>query len=371
MANERRKRRGRGEHSIYQRADGLWCASVSNGYAGDGRRKRRTFYGATKKDVQDKLQKATKEGVNFDPTTMTIADYLERWFSDAKQTVAPGTAKRYEEIYRLHVVPYIGHVRLAKLVPLHVVQMFAEQEKAGMTPRNRQLAGVVLQRACRDAVRLKLIPFNPCLGVAKPRVPKPEMTVWDAAQTIRFLRATEEDRLHALYVTAVTAGMRQGELFGLHWPDIDFASESLVVQRSIEELDGKLRIKEPKTAAGRRRIPLPKIAVTALHEHRKRMLAEGNAGGPVFCDTRGSYLRKGNVLRRSYRPAVKRAGVPEIRFHDLRHSCATLLLMSGENPKVVAERLGHARVEVTLNTYSHVLPTMQTGAAEKLDRLLG
>ena len=167
--------------------------------------------------------------------------------------------------------------------------------------------------------------------------------------------------------------MREGELFGLQWPDVNLEDGWLCVQRTLEEVRGKMQLREPKTEKSRRRIELPAFVVDALHEHRKRMLAEGHdvKKGLVFCDTDGGYLRRSNVARRSFKRILGRANLPPIRFHDLRHTAASLLLLLGENPKVVQERLGHSRIEVTLNTYSHVLPTMQKEAAQKLNKLLG
>ncbi len=196
------------------------------------------------------------------------------------------------------------------------------------------------------------------------------MTIWNNAETGAFLKAAKAHRLYALYAVAVGTGMRQGELFGLQWADIDFEGCSLSVNRSLEEIKGKLRLKEPKTGKGRR-IDLPAFVVAALNEHRAVMLSEGNITGPVFCDHAGGFLRKSNVCRRSFAPIVKAAGVPVIRFHDMRHTHASALLMAGENVKVVSERLGHARIQVTLDTYAHVMPTMQKGAADKVQALFG
>lgn len=246
-------------------------------------------------------------------------------------------------------------------------------ERAGESEWSRFHASVALNTALRAAVKKGLIASNPCAAADMPKMPKSEMRAWDAAQAKRFCAESAGDRLHALYVLAVATGMRQGEMFGLRWSDIDFEEGCLSVRRTLEEVRGKLQLREPKTPAARRRIDLPAFVLAALHEHRKRMLAEGQdvRDGLVFCSTDGGFLRKSNVLRRSFSAILKRAGLPRIRFHDLRHTAASLLLMLGENPKVVQERLGHARVEVTLNTYSHVLPTMQKEAAEKLDKLLG
>jgi integrase len=145
------------------------------------------------------------------------------------------------------------------------------------------------------------------------------------------------------YVLAIATGMREGELFALTWNDVDFKGAAVTVSKTLEDIAGQQRTKEPKTRKSRRRIDLPAFSVEVLHEHRKRMLSEGNASGPVFCDRAGGYLRRQNVLRRSLRPLMKAAGVPTIRFHDLRHTSATLLLLAGENPKVVSERLGARR----------------------------
>ena len=230
----------------------------------------------------------------------------------------------------------------------------------------------MLRRAIRDAVSpLRLLDVNPCVEVSGPLVEAAEMTVLDAKQVDAMLKAAVSDRLHAMYVVAVATGMRQGELFALAWPDIDFDGGSVMVQRSLEEIDGKQRLKPPKTKKGKRRIELPKFAIDALHEHRKRMLAEGHAAGPVFCDRDGGYLRRQNMNRRSFKVLLKKAELPDIRFHDLRHTSASLLLLKGVNPKVVSERLGHASIEITLNTYSHVLPTMQREAADKLEKMFG
>lgn len=385
-----RKRRGRSEGSIFQRADGTWTASISLGYDDKGKRKRRVVYGATKKEVQEKLravQNAAVSGQLADAGTLTVAQYLARWLENtAKPRVQPKTHLRYEQLVRLRINPALGGVKLTKVAPLHVEQLFASLERDGVSARGRQMVGTMLHTALRDAVRLRLIPFNPASEVAKPRPRKQEMQIYDADQVARFLDAAKADRLSAMYVLAVDSGMRQGELFALQWTDIDFTTGSLQVQRSLEEINGKLRVKEPKSGRGRR-VELSRFTLDALHEHRKRMLAEGHTTSPVFCDQEGGYLRKGNVLRRSFWKIIHRANkaaekaaeqtgqpaVPlrRIRFHDLRHTSATLLLLADVNVKIVSERLGHANIQLTLDTYSHVLPTMQKKAAEKMDGIFG
>jgi integrase len=201
-----------------------------------------------------------------------------------------------------------------------------------------------------------------------PKVVRDEMKTLTAAEASRFLAAAKCDRLYAMYVLAITTGMRQGELFALQWGDIDFEAKTLSVRRTITAKRG---IKEPKTAKGKRRIDLPAMAVQALNNHRKQQLAGGFAASSwVFCDTRGGLLCRHNVLSRSFGPILKAANVPAIRFHDLRHTAATLMLAEGINPRLVSEVLGHAKVAFTLDVYGHVLPGMGREAADKMGRLL-
>ena len=202
----------------------------------------------------------------------------------------------------------------------------------------------------------------------RPRVPRKEFRVLDADEARRLLEAAKGDRLEALLVLALTTGMRQGELLGLQWEDVDLKNGTIYVRRTLLEVDGRLTTGETKSGRNRR-LDLPEIAVEALREHRKRMMAEGHPGPWVFCDTKGGPIRKNNLIRRWFKPLLEKAGLPEIRFHDLRHTAATLLLTLGVHPKVVQERLGHSQISVTLDTYSHVLPSLQKQAASKLDAM--
>jgi integrase len=380
-----RKRRGRGEGAIFKRVDGLWTATLSLGYDGKGRRRRRTVYGASKTEVQDKLRElhnASASGTVLDLGQLTRAQYLTRWLENtARPKVNPTTYHRYEEHVRLHISSTIGGNKLAKLTALHVEQLYADLERkveVAEDGRRRTVSAAMRQKVCktlrqalRHAVNLGAIPNNPAEKVPLPRHAKGEMRVLDLSQVARLLEASEKDRLHALYVLALDSGMRQGELFALQAEDFDFESGSVFVQRSLENVGDKLRVKETKSAKGRRRIDLSRYTMDALHEHRNRMLAEGRVGGPFFCDTKGGHLRRSNFLRDSFEQIIARAKLPTVRFHDLRHTCATLLLLADVNVKVVSERLGHAKIQITLDTYSHVLPTMQKAAADKLNQMFG
>ena len=369
------RRRGRGEGAIFQRADGVWCATITIGYDEVGRRRRRTVYGSSKEEVRPQLTELHAQllhGGITKPTQVTVAQYLQRWLEDvAKPRIRASTYKLYEGLIRLHVIPYIGGIRLQKLTPAHVQGFYAELLREGMSPRQCQLVHARLFSAFKRAVRWKLIPTNPCTEVDRPTAPTTRFTPLTPRQVLDLLDAAADTRLYALYVLAVFTGLRQGELLGLHWQDVDLNAGVLRVRQQLQEVAGKMELVEPKTAAGRRQVALPKVAVEALVAHRQRMAAKGFDKTWVFCDSRGGPIRKSNLRRKSFEPLLEQAKLPKVRFHDLRHTAATLLLLQDVHPKVVQERLGHARISITLDTYSHVLPTMQRDAADKLDALVG
>jgi integrase len=246
----------------------------------------------------------------------------------------------------------------------------------------QQKAGKALRNALKHAAGSDLIAKNPGALVPLPKTTgtRREIAPLTAREARLLLRAARGDRFAALFTLALDSGMRQGELFGLAWDDVDFDRGEIVVRRSLKERKGWLELKETKTKHGRRRIRVTGMTLDALHEHRKMMTAEGHGSAPVFCDTEGGFLRKSNFARRSWARVLKRcrlnvlrkrAGKPTVRFHDLRHTCATLLLLDDVSAKVVSERLGHASIEITLNVYSHVLPTLQERAVEKLEGIMG
>jgi len=370
-----RRRRGRGEGGVYQRDDGLWVGAVSLGYDGNGKRRRRTVYGGTKQEVQEKLRGVQGDafaGVEMD--RHRLAEYLTHWLENiVRPNRSANTYRSYEGVIRNHISPELGGTRLSQLASDQVQALYAAMKKNGASDRTRQLAHAVLHRALQTAAESKppKIAFNPCDYVESPRLPEGKVhrvEPFTAEEVRRLLEAAAGCRLDALFVVAVFSGLRQGELFALRWPDIDLESGAVSVRHSLEEVDGRLSLKEPKSGKARR-VDLPPLAVTALWDHRSRMLAEGHLGGPVFCDTQGGWLRKSNFLRNVFRPVLRNAGLPLRRFHDLRHTSATLLLGLGVHPKVVQERLGHSNISVTLDTYSHVAPTLQKEAAAKLDGL--
>ena len=371
------KRRGRGEGAVYQRSDGTWTASLSLGTDANGQRKRRTVYAKTKSELLEKLRKLQTDadhGRLIDPTALTAGEFFDLWLANIKPTVSPKTHDYYSGHVRLHLKPRLGTYRIDKLTAPHVRQLYADLAGAGVSPALQAKIGTTLHVALTYAAgELKIIPHNVVLDVRKPRAVKAEMKTWNGDEVKRFLEACKADRFYALFYLAIEAGMRQGELLGLLWRDVDFGGSAVNVARSLMERKGELALKEPKTARGRRRIPLSPVAVAALAEHRKRMFAEGHVGPdrPVFCTLVGTFVRKMNLVHRNFEPALKRAGVPVIRFHDLRHSAATLLLANGADVATVSARLGHANASTTLNIYAHVTDAGQQRATGIMERLLG
>jgi integrase len=344
-------------------------------YRPDGRRKRRIVYGETKKEAQEKLRKLQAEadaGTLADAGKLTVGEYLARWLeTTARARVRPATFVRYRELVELHTTPHIGRVPLGKLTFSHVEDLYATLERNEVGLWTRRAVGMLLTNALRAAVKRKLIPFNPAADVTKARAEYREMKFLTDAESKRLLEAARPHRLYALFALALGSGMRQGEILGLQWGDIDFDKGTVSVVRSLSKVTGAFILKEPKSKHSRRTVTLPKFALDALHAHRARMLAEGNISAPVFCTSTGHFIYNTNLTRKVFRPMLKRAGLPAVRFHDLRHSHATNLLAKGFSIKAVSQRLGHAKVEITLAVYTHVLPTDDAVLADGLEKMLG
>src|SRR5215210_4971925 len=361
------KRRGNGEGTITKRKDGRWearyTAQTPNGP------KRRVLYGKTRSEVAKKLTKAMSDrdgGLVFDHENLRVEEYLDRWLKGSvRGNVKPITYESYERIIRVHVVPTLGRVKLDKLTPLDLQTLYRERLDSGLSTRTVQYVHVVVHRALKQAVRWGLVPRNVSEAVDPPRTHRKEMRPLSPEQARTFLEAARGDRLEALYVIALHCGLRQGELFGLRWGDVDLEAGTLRVNRSLSRTKDGPAFTVPKTTKSRRTVRLTNGAIEALKRHSERQAEETVRvdtlyadQGLVFASEVGTPLNRHNVTQRSFKPLLQRAGLPDVRFHDLRHTCATLLLGKGLHPKFVQELLGHATIAITLDTYSHVLPGM-------------
>lgn len=367
-------RRGRGEGTIRRRSPGQFEARF---VGSDGRR--HSLYAATRAEASAKLTAALRDltlGVFVAGERQTVAHFLEQWLVDAARSRRPRTMQRYRQLVASHVAPAIGALELRKLTPQHLAALYGDLS-ARQAPSSIAQLHAVLHGAFDQAVQWNLIARNPADAVRGPKVERPTIHALSADQVRTLLEAVTDDPLQALYLVAVTTGMRSGEILGLTWADVDLDAARLQVRRTLYRLRGSWMFGEPKTTAGRRAIALTESATAALRAHRLRqaeqLLAVQVRIGPdslVFADRWGNPLNGFHLTERHFKPLLRRSGLPVIRFHDLRHTAATLMLTQGVNPKVVAEMLGHASVTTTLNVYAHVLPTMQEDAARRLDAAL-
>jgi integrase len=376
------RKRGNGEGSIYRRKDGGWCAQYTV-YTDKGR-KRKTLYGKTRAEVAAKLAKAASDrddGLVFDAENLKLGEYLDRWLTDSvKDTVRLTTYQGYERICRLHLKPSLERIRLKDLTVVHVRSLYRERLGAGLAPRMVQLVHVTLHKALNQAVADGLIPRN-VTEVVKPPQPEKhkEIRSLSPIQARTLLEAAKGDKLEAMYVLATTTGMRQGELLGLRWEDVDLETGIVQIRRTLSTQVGRgFSFSPPKTAKGRRSIKLPKVAKSALKrhchaqlEHKTKLEGLWEYNGLVFTTGVGTPLGRQELITRSFKPLLRKARLPDIRFHDLRHTCATLLLGKGVHAKFVQELLGHATISITLDTYSHILPGMGDAAAGAMDETLG
>jgi integrase len=376
------QKRGNGEGSIYRRTDGRWVGQYLVHTARGP--KYRYLYGKTRQAVSEKLTKAMADrdsGLIFDAGKMTVGEYLDRWLADSvKSTVRTSTYERHEEIVRLHIKPSLGRMGLKKLTPAHVRGLYSEKLDSGLlAPATVRKIHSTLHKALSQAVSDGIVPRN-AADVKAPRPTPEEMRPLSEDEARTFLEAIRQsgERFEALYVLAISTGLRRGELLGLRWDDVDLERGTLRVGRALVREGGRHTLGETKTRRGRRQINLTPRTVSTLKAHRKKQLEAKMrlAGlykdhGLIFASQVGTPVNPENLVKRSFKPLLKKAGLPEIRFHDLRHTCATLLLGRGVHPKLVQELLGHATIAMTLDTYSHYLPSMGDQAAGAMGDALG
>jgi integrase len=319
-------------------------------------------------------------GLTFDASNQTVSGYMTRWLEDfAKGTIAPRTYHDYRLQIREHIVPAFGTMKLSKLDTPNIQALYNAKLRDGLRPSNVRYIHAVLHCALEKALELTLIPRNPAASARPPKIRQEEITPLDVEQTRVLLEAAKCDRFECLYVLSLTCGLRMGEALGLKWSDIDLDAGTLRVHRQLQQIreGGRLVFSEPKNAS-RRTIDLPHKAVEALWSQRKRQLEEQLRGGAkwqdhglVFASSKGTPMDAQNIVNRYFKPLLRRTRLPEIRWHDLRHTCATLLLGRGVHPKMVQHLMGHASIQLTLDRYSHWIPSMGRHAAEGMDEALG
>lgn len=369
---KKRQRRGWGESAIYQRADGKWVAAVSLGRDDQGKRIRRVFYAKSESEAKNKVKdQVAREGgiLRARPDSGTLSEWMTTWLAEIDHANAPTTAANYRGVWKKHAEPIIGRKRLSTFDSPDVVTLYRQLQAKGVSPAMIAKLRVVLHRAFEVArQRRDFIGDNPFGLVKPPRYTAKEMHALTLPQAQRLIATAQAsgDRYEAAVVLAVTCGMRLGEILGLRWDDIEWKGRAIAVRRSVQEVCGRFTISEGKTSTARRKITLGSIALAALK--RRKKIAESDEW--VFTTTAGTFVGRTALRERSFKPLLRKAKVPTVRFHDLRHSFASLLLQQGVPTKVAAEALGHANPAITTRLYQHTIGDLQQRAIASLDGAL-
>jgi integrase len=372
---------------VRERGKGNWYAvlDVRDPATGKRRRKWHSLQAKGKREAQIEcatIISAIQNGTYLEPDRTTVAHFFERWLENTKARVSPRTHERYAEILRKNIVPLIGGLVLSKLKPTQISEAYSKalangrgDGKGGLSPQTVMHMHRVLKLALKQAVRWELLHRNPAEAVQPPKIEKRRMSTYDMAQTAVMLEALKHQRIYIPALLAVLCGLRRGEIAALRWRNVDLENGSLAVVESVEQMNCRVRLKETKS--GRvRTVALPSTVRDELKAHRiaqaERMLRLGVrlTDDDFVCTLEDGRPLQPTFITHEWVRAIKGTTLPRYRFHDLRHAHGTHMLASGTHIKVASERLGHSKVGITLDLYSHVLPGMQEDAAAKVDAAL-
>lgn len=346
-----------------------------------GKRKQRWIAaGTSKRAAEAKLAELIHEldsGNYIKLNKTTVAQYLRRWLAEYKPSLTPRAYERYQGIVEKNLIPAIGSIRLVELRPEHIQRHYANMVDRGLAPRTVRYDHTVLHRALHMAAKWQLVPRNIADAVEPPKVNYSEMKTWDLDEVAKFLEAAKATPYYVLFYTALYIGARRSELLGLSWHHVDLLYSQINIERGLHWTKDKGYIfTQPKSMKSKRTIALPPSLALLLKERKEkqecarllagRTLSEDDL---VFAHPDGSPLFP-NSVSRAWNLLVRKTGIRAIRFHDARHTHATLLLKQGTHPKIVQERLGHASIQITLDTYSHVVPGLQEAAAVRFDEVI-
>ena len=377
------KRRANGEGNIRKRKDGRWEGRYTVGHDPEtGKAIIKNVLGKTQAEVKEKLKKAIEENVGIDygrAKTYTVGNWLEVWYENyAKIKMRPSTYLTYHGYIENHIKPQLGKIPLNDLTTLHLQQFYkkllaegrverieAQKQPKGLSAKTVRNIHQIISSALKLAVEQRLIARNPADGCALPKAERKEMQTLPVEQLTSFLREAKDSGVFALYYIDLTTGLRRGELLGLKWSDIDLEKGDLRVQRQIGRIDGKIIEMPLKTKNAYRTLPLSTDAIDVLMQQRRKT---GNSEW-VFPSPTGGPMSPDSVLHMLHR-VLKRAGLPKVRFHDLRHTFATLALQNGVDVKTVSGMLGHFSAGFTLDTYAHVTTSAKREAAKTMGNIL-
>ena len=377
------KRRANGEGNIRKRKDGRWEGRYTIGRdPKTGKAVIKNVLGRTQAEVKEKLKRAIDENRGLDVIKSgeyTVGKWLDLWYeSYAKVKMRPSSYLTYRGYIDNHIKPYIGNISLSKLTTLDLQTLYkklltegrverieAKKQPKGLSAKTVRNIHQIISSALKLAVEQRLIARNPADGCALPKAERKEMQTLPVEQLTSFLREAKDSGVFALYYIDLTTGLRRGELLGLKWSDIDLEKGDLRVQRQIGRIDGKIIEMPLKTKNAYRTLPLSADAISVLKMQKCKV---GNSEW-VFPSPSGGPMSPDSVLHMLQR-VLKRAGLPRIRFHDLRHTFATLALQNGVDIKTVSGMLGHFSAGFTLDTYAHVTTSAKREAAKTMGSIL-
>ncbi len=362
------KRRPRDSGALRRIREGMYVGRASRINI-EGERERAVFRGS-RQEVLDQMAVWRKTPKQKPSAPITVREYLACWLAEVKASNRHATYALREVIIRRHIAPYIGDLRLGALERDHIRGWLDALAEARAGARTRQVALATLTCALNAAIESDRIAANPCERIGKRdrpcaiEHPKVILSIEEAHQLLEVAR---EGPYYALFLLALRTGMRQGELFALEWADIDLDRAELHVEKTLtEDEHGQLVRTDPKIKTSRRKVALSPQTVVALREHRKRT---AGFSGLVFTSRDGTPIRKTNFIRRHFHPLLKRAGLPHVTFHSLRHLSNSVVLANGASALEAAERIGHSDTRVTLDRYGHVLGNAQRALADRLDAM--
>lgn len=398
------KKRGNGEGSIYRRENGVWAALIPYFDPASGTKKRMYLSGKTKKEVQEKLLKVEQQkntGHLTAPSKITVKEWMTTWVNDyIKSHLRPTTYSLYKTMINAYIIPHLGALQLNKLQTADLQHFYQhlleegrikkskqqdtegqENKKAelppGLAPKTVHRIHQIINSALKQALAEHKIPFNPCDSARPPKPTTRPIQPLSAEQVQIFLKSIKDDWFYPVFITELGTGLRRGELLGLKWEDVDLKAATIQIRRSLVVVDGRPELQEDvKTKTSKRNIPLPAEAVKILKKYKAKqaelLLTLGykvTGDDLVFTWQDGRPIDPG-YIQKHFSKLLESAKLPHIRFHDLRHTFATLLLEAGEHPKVVQELLGHSNISTTLDLYSHVVPSMKAKAASTINGFL-
>jgi len=370
---------------IRERSPGRWAIVIDVRDPQTGKRKRRwhSFKG-TKREAQincARLLTELKAGTAVEPSRLTVATFLEKWLAHIRPQVAPRTIERYAEIAAEYLLPALGGVALSKLQPLLIstaydkIRSSRTKGQGELSPRTILHCHRVLSAALRQAVRWRLLPYNPAADIKPPKIERRKVLTYSLTQTADLLEALQSSWMHVPALLAVLCGMRRGEIAALRWGSVDLEKGRLAVVQSAEQTRAGVRYKEPKSGQVRT-VALSAAVVTELRAHRASQ-AENLLRLGIRLDDDSFVVAQADSspydpdsISKEWRLRIIKSGLPRIRFHDLRHTHASHMLASGVHPKIASERLGHSRVGITLDLYSHVTDGLQDDAVALVDEAM-